>query len=424
MYLLLSVFCLYCNPSVGQNSYTQFIDAKGDTILRMFDEQERLIEQYVNGRIQKKITYNQPDSIVLGDLLLSVNKFTKPTFTYNLVEGDTVTINITSVKQIKSKKYKPSKHHIVNLSNCQIAQNIGKESINQPDFERNQHVFIQHCKKKKIRLKQVDFVQGEKGNRFSNIETCQINWRDIIKEKDEYTIAINNIIRLKNRKVCLSIVKRPKVEEVVTHFTSDTIIMEDTLSYITYDTTLIPILDKIVSLAPLRDIEHPSFHIEQLNLDELAEGDVSLTRFAYWMGVGQNAQKHYESLEEAIPDDWVEPGISKPLGAFVMGKEIAIPGLISGKTYVGFQDSISLQMNKSDLKLNDLKQYKLTNKYLAKGLTLTKYSPFKNSLVLANQDPINAPSIRVIIIAQKIIPKIAQKVVQRTVIGQPELINN
>lgn len=417
--LLLSLSSFFCQFSIGQTTHSTYIDSSGDTILHVYDQEERLIEEYINGGIKKKIAYTKSDTLVLGQLMLNVNRCTKPEIIYDLEEGDTMLINFSVAAEIKAINYRPERQEIINFKKCQVEKPVYGKFIQSPEFLEKGQIYVRDCSRKKYLLEQVDFIQGDQGNRLSSIQTCSENWREVIETSGPYKIRMTNF---KNRSVCLRVLRIPKPKAIVTNYTRDTFFQVDSLHFTAYDTVLVPVLDKIVELAPLRDIERPSFHIEKLDLSDFK--DNSITSFAYWFGVGQGAQKHYLDLALKIPDDWGPPEVSPLLGAYVLDKVAVVPGAAGGNVQIAFTDSLSIKTYNQNARFIESDKLQLSNKFLAKGLKLTtSYLP-KNTLILVNKNPINSYQIRVLVIAKKLIPKTLYKIKPRTIISKPRILED
>merc|ERR1712127_207268 len=119
---------------------------------------------------------------------------------------------------------------------------------------------------------------------------------------------------------------------------------------------------------------------------------------SYWIGVGEEPLQQYQELEETIPENWSQPGVSKPLGAYILGAKILLPK--QPHRYVRMMIGDSLQMLSLQIKFTPNK----------------KKSQY---LFLANQDSVNGYKVYVKIIATRLLLKIEEKEIIKYQIGKP-----
>lgn len=364
-----------CNSFINIDTLIR-IDLNGDTIAEIYDKQNRLLEKYVNGFIAEKRIWPSPDTIVLADLVVKVSQLTKPEYKYPLQKGDTVVIQV--------------------------------------------------CEKKRRKLKQVDFIQGDKGNRFSAVKIDSVLWRDIIEEEGEYKLKVHNFLSLFKRVCCIKAIRIPEVIPEVTKYVRDTLTLLDSISkVVSRDTFLVPILDKTIYLPPVRDIERLPYHIEQFDLPVKADSLGSLKTWAYWIGVGNASKKQYNDLESSVPATWSKPGVSIPLGAFILKKDIILPSKKNKevKYVIGNEGQINYLISNLSEKLFDSE---LSNSYWK--IKSKRSALSSNYLLIANMDEVNGYSIPIKIIAMKVKENF-EKVGRKTFkIGKPrpesEIISN
>lgn len=92
-----------------------------------------------------------------------------------------------------------------------------------------------------------------------------------------------------------------------------------------YDTIPMTILDDSLTLSPLWDLEASQTNAFQIQAPtELAKGG-KLDFICYWFATDHNDLLRYQTLETAIPETWSLPGWPRALGAFALGKQIALP---------------------------------------------------------------------------------------------------
>ena len=348
----------------GQIPDASFTNKKGEIITQQFDNKGQIIKEYINGILGKEIEYFPHDSIILADLNIKPKIFEDVELKYTLEKGDSIIIRIDEKKGRKFRK--------------------------------------------------IDFIQGEKGGRFSSQGKSNILWKDLVDQNSEFTLKIHNVFRLFKRSYQVNITKIPKAIPNVTHYVVDTltkkIIIKDTLN----DTLLLPVIEEMIYLPPLYDIENTSIRINKI---EFPISTDSLYSFSYWIGVGEEPLQQYQELEETIPENWSQPGVSKPLGAYILGAKILLPK--QPHRYVRMMIGDSLQMLSLQKKFTPSTFKNMPTSMLGKEI---KFSPNKKKsqyLFLANQDSVNGYKVYVKIIATRLLLKIEEKEIIKYQIGKP-----
>ncbi len=351
----------------GQNRSNTYIDLNRDTILEVYDKDDRLIEKYINGFISEKFEYEVPEPVTLARLVVKVSQLTKPEFKYPLEEGDSVTILV--------------------------------------------------CEQKRRKIKQIDFIQGDKGNRFSTVKADSVYWTDIIEEPGEYKLKIHNFLSLFKRVCCVKVVRYPKVDTTIIKYVRDTFTLIDTVPKVTSrDTFLIPIIDKTIYLPPVRDIERMPYQIEKFELPLRQDSLGKMHSWSYWLGIGDKPNADYLALEASIPDSWSKPGVTKTLGAFLLGNNVVLPAKPNNNVGIKLESSSVIRNYVNNLNPSFFEK-NLSFRYFRK-IAATQ-SRRTNYLLIANKDEVNGYSIPIKIIAMKIKENIEDVEEKRQVIGKP-----
>ena len=384
----------------------------GDTVTRLYDRKQRLTAESVNGYLTKRIEYIRQDSILHADFLRVLSRREEVEFSYPFQAGDTVTVEVHSLVH---KKIKP-KH--CGTNDCYYDEDTGQLKKITPEIcphlqRKDRFVTEKTCHKNKIR--QIDFIQGEQGNRFSAIDRCAVKWRDVITVADAYTLKIRNSRFLHKQHVHLKAVSRPRDIAKVTEYVRDTVEVEDTAEYFVYDTLLIPVLDEVVYLPPLLNIEKVSYRI--LNpVFTLPDYTHPGNAWSYWIGVGEDAEAAWQNLTETVPPALSKPGAEAAIGAYALGRNIILPTYTEPQVGAAFggrrtMQRLQRQINNGNYRLPDLPPFR-RNIDLPAGEN-------DEFLLLLNRDSVNGYYVYVKAVALQITAEKQEKTVTKTVIGKP-----
>lgn len=91
------------------------------------------------------------------------------------------------------------------------------------------------------------------------------------------------------------------------------------------DTVLFTVLDQTLSIPPIRDIEKEPFAQVEVQIPDSAGAGFALQKVGYWLGIGRECLNNYLALEASVPPTWSKPGAPVALGAFLLGRPLALP---------------------------------------------------------------------------------------------------
>ena len=360
---------LLTNPTniFGQKPDLVFINSEGDTITQQFDTQGRVIKEYVNRIISKEIEYINQDSVVLADLIVKAGRFENIVLKYTLEKGDSI--------------------------------------------------FIDICEKKGRKFKRIDFIQGEKGFLYSRQGESKFKFDELITLSDEYTISIQKMLRVFKRKYKIKVTHIPKAVPKVTNYVIDTVLTSITIPDTLLDTLLLPVMEDVIYIPPMRDIENTSFRIKKI---EFPMSTDSLFSFSYWVGAGNNMLQEYDQLANRIPENWTQKGVTKPLGAYVLGAKILLPK--PNHSYVRLMVGDSLQMLDYQRSFTSESFKELPESTFDKDIILSPNDNNNLFLFLANNDTVNGYNVYIKVIAAQLLKTVKTKELDKKVIYKPRPI--
>ncbi|HNM27524.1 MAG TPA: hypothetical protein PKL15_18900, partial [Saprospiraceae bacterium] len=94
---------------------------------------------------------------------------------------------------------------------------------------------------------------------------------------------------------------------------------------IIYDTTGLSILDDSLRIAPLWNLEAEPMACLQVDVPPALAEAGELEYIAYWYGPDAGAVTQYRLLEASVPATWSLPGLPPALGAYALGRNVALP---------------------------------------------------------------------------------------------------
>jgi hypothetical protein len=95
------------------------------------------------------------------------------------------------------------------------------------------------------------------------------------------------------------------------------------------DTLLFQAVDLSVKVVGKMNLEEKPLGRLQVNVPVTlkalsSEREDSLISIAYWIGVGETPNLAYKGMEEEVPQEWSQPGISAPLAAYIQGYPVVL----------------------------------------------------------------------------------------------------
>jgi hypothetical protein len=164
---------------------------------------------------------------------------------------------------------------------------------------------------------------------------------------------------------------------------------------IEYDTSLIKVLDTMITVASLRAIDKNPF--ASVSLDLPLKSD-SILYGTYWIGVGKQAINEYALIEQETPVEWSKPGVSVPIGAFALGKPVSLPENIPEAVCIGIGKQSKRQEALRRLRCDE----KLEIKSIQEKFDLPADENEKLFLWVINSDAVNFYEINIKFIATKV----------------------
>lgn len=363
--ILCFILCMPCFLIAQNNT-----DTLGDTTV-IKDKQGRIIRKEVNGSVVARYKYPAPDTIELAKLTVNIPPISNHFFTYKLEKDDTVLIHV--------------------------------------------------CEKKGRKLREVDWIHGKKGNRYSEVKIKKtiFQFHDILKDSGTYRLKIHNRFSLR-KKICdIKVQRIPKAEPTQYLLTYDTTYRKDTIMVVkSIDTILVPVLDKIVYLPPVRDFESLDYSIDSIALPLQLDSIGQFDSWGYWIGTTRDAKIQYQSLEKSIPAEWSKPGVSVPLGAYMLNEPVGLP---NDKNQFVFFDFGSPAKIKGYLNENPVGKSLENSQEIYFRRNIPGFSgskPLKVLLFLLNNNQVNGYSVRAIVIAKKLRKNMTTKIIEVPVITE------
>lgn len=239
------------------------------------DEYDRPITQLVNGVIVEQYEYltkGQPEKITFQTK--TPRKF-HSNFSYTYFKGDTITLSV------KTRQDKVLKH---------LTFFYGKEVVTEAS------------------------------------EVIEYEQKIIIEKDGKYTLELYNKWSFSSIYSIISIERKPQSIIKVKETKRDTLFQIDTLQkWVVLDTQAILVLEKEVSLPPIRDLEQSPYTIIELNLPVSVAPEARLLNWAFWIGTSQEEIEDYTFLSGNMPEEWLFKEAPPVLGAYFLNKPIALP---------------------------------------------------------------------------------------------------
>jgi hypothetical protein len=92
-----------------------------------------------------------------------------------------------------------------------------------------------------------------------------------------------------------------------------------------YDTLLVTLLDDSLRLEPLWNLEAQPFGFLYTQIPFALDSQTYLRQVACWTGTGPEAISAYQAYEKTVPPEWSKPGAPPALGAYALGRFLALP---------------------------------------------------------------------------------------------------
>jgi hypothetical protein len=121
------------------------------------------------------------------------------------------------------------------------------------------------------------------------------------------------------------------------------------------DTTWVPLAEFELRPSNTLDILNSPIRSEKIEVLSAVEDVGPLSLIGAWIGLSDESLQAYNKLEETVPPEWAPPGVSVPLGAYCMRKQMVLPSFCRGDIKWAFTDSLGMVRFKRGIKKAQLK---------------------------------------------------------------------
>ena len=238
------------------------------------------------------------------------------------VVGDQPLISIQSKKKLEPEQL-PGQRSSLSPSGIQLLPRTGKpRAFEYRDFQRGDTLLFSVTAKKSP-LKAIWLTRNK--DTLINRVVDALTFADTVVIQNEQLIILHleGYFSLKENAATISVIRiRPVKPDSVAYLVNYSISKKDTASF---DTILFTVIDQTLSLSPIREIEREPFAQVEVQIPaSLGEG-YSLTKAAYWLGIGRDCLNNFLSLEASVPPSWSKPGASPVMGALVLSRSLVLP---------------------------------------------------------------------------------------------------
>ena len=145
----------------------------------------------------------------------------------------------------------------------------------------------------------------------------------VVQTERKFNLHIKGHLSVKHQTVDVSVARIRPVPNDTFYLVTDSIYT--TKSSTILDTVLFTVLDQTLSVPPIWDIEKEPFAQVEVQIPDTVGAGYVLQKVGYWLGIGRECLNNYLALEASVPPTWSKPGAPVALGAFLLGRPLALP---------------------------------------------------------------------------------------------------
>ena len=240
----------------------------------------------------------------------------------------------------------PAKPIALSPSGVQVLPRKGERVFRYSDFKPGDTLLFTVATVGKKPLKSVSLSDAQKRYHRKTLETALFSDKVTADKEAYWMLRVAGHFGLQKQQANITVLRIPpaRIDSIVQR--SDTVWKVETKPL--YDTLALTIKDDSLLLPPVLNLAQKNVASVEIAIPDTLPKGFSLMFAAYWVGINRPCLDTYQALENAVPPNWIKPGVPPALCAYALGYPLQLPPITLSDVALAFNRGGAYPNNKND----------------------------------------------------------------------------